>query len=193
MTELGLFNEMPIYKGGPIIKDANQMGEFYLKLRNYGSGETNHYLTQKQDEDVWNEAYEDVFCDKPSFSDLAQKEIEYFGFHIIYNPLEYIKNNIDFEKLERIVPGAYPTGGVVNGIKPHIDKKGREMAFLSVKTLEDFKDIIVFSSQWGYYKEKISIGSCGIFFLAVSDRNSYIVRRYEKVELPYGYSGEKEL
>ena len=191
MSELGLFDGMPIYKNGPVIEHANQMKGFYNGLRTYGSGETNHYVTQKQDIGVWDEVYEDImYYDGPSFADLAQKEVEYFGFHIIYDPLSYIRNNFDFKKIGRVMPGTLAVGGVVNGIKLHIDKKGNEMAFVSLKTLEDFKDIVIFASQWGHYSKKLKIGSCGIFFLAMSDRKSYIVRRYEKVELPHGYDGE---
>jgi len=93
--------------------------------------------------------------DRPSTSDsltLFQKrnyEIEVFGFPVTASTLwERAKNGAKVSFTGKIV-----------GIREHIDKREREMAFLTVETKEDLREVVVFAKQYERYKHKISVGT----------------------------------
>jgi len=196
LIELQAFDGMPFYHGGPKVMNRNHMQKFYDGIRTYrGRKPTNDYLIKPREDktEIWQEVIDgivDVTCPDPSFAQMAETEIKYFGFHILYNPLNYILSRYSHKKMKMVAPGdTTPIPGVVTKIKLHNDRNGKPMAFLGLKTHTGIVDVVVFAFKWQHLVDRITHGAPGIFFVKKSDRGSAVLEGFRKVEPPADYLG----
>ncbi|MEW6769957.1 MAG: DNA polymerase III subunit alpha [Bacillota bacterium] len=75
-------------------------------------------------------------------------EIETLGFPLTLTRWEKAKNG------EKIT-----VTGEVTEVLPHTDKRGRDMAFVALKTREGVRDVVIFSGEYKKYQEQVKKGA----------------------------------
>jgi DNA polymerase III alpha subunit len=187
LINLRVFDGMALYENGPVIQHRNQMKAFYDGIRNYKGRKvaTNDYLVKSREDKnaMWQDVYDGITVASPGFSEMAQTEIDLFGFHIIFNPLNYIERRFNSNKMNLVKPtGTVAIPGVVTRVKLWKDKSKREMAFLALKTSAGMVDVTVFAYKW-IHLNHIEVGSSGIFFVKENNRGRTL-ESFHSVEPP---------
>jgi DNA polymerase III alpha subunit len=111
---------------------------------------------------------------KKSFNLTYCKNIVY-GF-VMDSPLkpylgDFIRyNTVDMKDADSILDGeTVKIGGIVTRVKKYVDKRGNEMAFITLSDGENDYDLIVFASLWQHYDEVIKKGSVYVFNVKVDN------------------------
>ncbi|MCK5525895.1 MAG: DNA polymerase III subunit alpha, partial [Candidatus Latescibacteria bacterium] len=91
---------------------------------------------------------------------LAQEK-EMLGFYVSGHPLEQYEEELKAfaspsTELEK-ARGDLSVGGIVTSIKTIVDKKGKQMAFVSLEDFQGTTEMVVFSEEYGKYQALLSV------------------------------------
>jgi DNA polymerase-3 subunit alpha len=124
----------------------------------------------------------------PDYTDEDIREIEstMLGAYVTSTPFdridpEHLKLLLTADQLAEAPPDLHLVAGIVNSVRKHIDKRGNEMAFLSMMVQTGDVDVVVFSRTWAKYSHKIIDGVLCLAELDKQHRNdedSYILSSY---------------
>ena len=101
-----------------------------------------------------------------SLKQLLDEEREAIGFYLSAHPLD--QHMEDLTRYARDVnPGAGVmdgrVGGMVISVRKHLDKTGKEMAFVSYEAVTGSMDVVAFASVWAKIHENVKAGVVGFF------------------------------
>lgn len=134
-----------------------------------------NYLASRKDSPKVREANRERYnkMSKP----MEELEKEHFGMYISKHPLDefHFRSLTHFEDQQPAL-----LGGTVIKAKTHIDKKGNEMAFLSLETQFGVYEGVAFSNQWSKLKEVLVKGKL-VKIHCKRDGEKFIVNSAEQI------------
>jgi len=96
-----------------------------------------------------------------SRSKMLAQEKEMLGFYVSGHPLEQYEEELKAfaspsTELEKASGGLF-VGGIVTSIKTIVDKKGKQMAFVSLEDFQGTTEMVVFSEEYGKYQALLHV------------------------------------
>jgi DNA polymerase-3 subunit alpha len=120
--------------------------------------------------------------------ELLAREKEVLGFYRSGHPLDRYREDLEnigiraSSDLEGLPDGAeIKVGGLLNGIKLHTDRNGRQMAFGSVEDMKGSVELVVFPDAFERVKEHLKIDALVMLHGRLSDRNGRISIQVEQL------------
>ncbi|MEE2753572.1 MAG: DNA polymerase III subunit alpha, partial [Candidatus Latescibacterota bacterium] len=120
--------------------------------------------------------------------ELLAREKEVLGFYMSGHPLDRYREDLDnigiraSSDLEGLPDGAeIKVGGLINEIKLHTDRKGRQMAFGSVEDMKGSVELVIFPDAFERVKQHLKIDELVMLHGRLSDRNGRISVQVEQL------------
>jgi DNA polymerase-3 subunit alpha len=120
--------------------------------------------------------------------ELLAREKEVLGFYLSGHPLDRYREDLEnigiraSSDLEGLPDGAeIKVGGLLNGVKLHTDRNGRQMAFGSVEDMKGSVELVVFPDVFERVKEHLKIDALVMLHGRLSDRNGRISIQVEQL------------
>lgn len=107
--------------------------------------------------------------------EIMAKEMDLLGVHLSSTPFDRIPDEVlvDFSTgsdVETGDPGDYMIAAVVNKVRPHTDRNGKQMAFLSLYARDADLDVTVFKGEWEKFSRDLKVGALCFAALRKNDR-----------------------
>ena len=133
----------PIMNKSQIVKEHLSSGQDDI----FGESKNEIEIKIPQKYNVWSEM------------EILSKEKEMLGFYVSGHPLLKYKDEIktfatlELGDVEGKKSGTYRVGGIIASIKKKIDKKGRQMAFVTIEDFSGKAECIIFSDAYKKYSD----------------------------------------
>jgi DNA polymerase-3 subunit alpha len=120
--------------------------------------------------------------------ELLAREKEVLGFYMSGHPLDKYREDLAnigiraSSDLEGLPDGAeIQLGGMINEVKLHTDRNGRQMAFGSIEDMNGSVELVVFPDAFERVKDKLEVDALVMLHGRLSDRNSRISVQVEQL------------
>jgi DNA polymerase-3 subunit alpha len=104
--------------------------------------------------------------------EVMEREMELLGVHLSATPFDRIPDEVYDEPEDPTVPrvvlgseveegqsGEYVVAAIINKVRPHVAKNGKEMGFISLYARNADLDVTVFNEEWTKFRRDLRLGT----------------------------------